>query len=75
MNHYKVSLIKSIIRIAGTIVGLACACIGLVFLNEGNMTETALNYCLFGLTFIASTFFTAELLGIIEEKVDRRKEE
>lgn len=60
MNHFNVSLIKSLFRIVGCIVGIVLAIIGL-FVPA---------ICVLG-----GSLLVAEFLGILEEKVDKRKEE
>ena len=59
MNHKIISFIKSSIRILFLIVGF-----GLCFVNLA-----------IGLAFICFGLIIAEILGIVEELVDKRKEE
>ena len=59
MNHFNVSLIKSTVRIVGCLVGIAFA-IANMFLPS---------ICVLG-----GSLVLAEFLGILEEKVDKRKE-
>ena len=66
MNHFKVSLLKSIIRI------LSCLILIVLFViwnytQENNLIYTA------AITF-GSGFCIAEFLGIMEEVFDKRKE-
>lgn len=60
MNHFNISLIKSILRIVGCIGGVIYA---------------ATNLFTIGLLFISILFGTAEVLGILEEIFDKRKED
>lgn len=60
MNHFKISLIKSLLRIVGCIVGVVYA---------------ATNLLTIGLLLISILFGTAEVLGILEEIFDKRKED
>lgn len=60
MNHFKISILKSILRIAGCVAGIVLACCGLVPAS---------------LISLASSLGVAEVLGILEEKFDKRKEE
>lgn len=59
MNHYRISLIKSIIRIAGCVISIVLACFWL-----GAAIGT-----------LGGSLATAEVLGILEEKFDKRKEQ
>ena len=60
MNHFIISLIKSILRIVGCIGGVIYA---------------ATNLLTIGLLFISVIFSIAEVLGILEEIFDKRKED
>lgn len=60
MNHFNISLIKSILRIVGCIGGVICA---------------ATNLLTIGLLFVSVLFGAAEVLGILEEIFDKRKED
>ena len=59
MNHYHVSLIKSAIRIIGCLTSIPFA------------ITNMLTPCI---CILAGSLVVAEFLGIIEEKVDKRKE-
>lgn len=59
MNHFKISIIKSILRIAGCIIAIILTC---------------LNLLLPSLITLSSALGVAELLGILEEVYDKRKE-
>lgn len=59
MNHYQVSLIKSALRIIGCLTSIA-------FAITGMFTPSI---CILG-----GSLVLAEFLGILEEKVDKRKE-
>lgn len=59
MNHYHVSLIKSAIRIIGCLTSIPFA------------ITRMLIPCI---CVLAGSLIVAEFLGIIEEKVDKRKE-
>lgn len=59
INHFNISIIKSILRIIGSIVTII-----LLTINEG---IAIINFSAF--------YAMAELLGILEEVFDKRKEE
>lgn len=58
MTHYNISMIKSAVRIVGCIIGFVGA-----FFNAT-----------FGIAFTAASLMIAEVLGILEEIFDKRKE-
>ena len=60
MNHFNISIVKSLVRMLG--------CVLFMFIAWHQQYEVAA-------TVLAATFFVAEALGILEEKVDKRKEE
>lgn len=59
MNHFKISVLKSILRIVG--------CIACIVLSITALPMTA------GIVF-GVLFLLAEILGILEEVFDKRKE-
>lgn len=59
MNHFRISIVKSILRIVG------CVCAGVL---------ASLNLLLPSLITVSSALCIAELLGILEEIYDKRKE-
>ena len=59
MNHYYVSLIKSTLRIIGCLASIPFVITGMLI------------PCI---CILAGSLIIAEFLGIIEEKVDKRKE-
>lgn len=59
MNHLKISIAKSALRIAGSIATIVLACI--------NIPAALLS--------LGITFGVAEVLGILEEVFDKRKEQ
>ena len=58
MNHFRLSILKSVIRMLGSISAIVAA-----FFN----IKLAVIY-------LASWYLVAEILGILEEVFDRRKE-
>lgn len=66
MNHKSVSIIKSIIRII--------ACLALILSEFSIATYYMGDTEISGLVVFAGLFGIAEILGIIEEIVDKRKE-
>lgn len=60
MNHFQLSIYKSIIRLCGSIGAI---CLGL-WLNV-----------VAGLVVLGASYGIAEILGILEEIFDKRKEE
>lgn len=60
MNHFKISILKSVLRIVGCLVGIVLVCF--------NQTTASI-------ISLASALGVAEVLGILEEKFDKRKEE
>lgn len=73
MNHFNISMFKSILRLLGSFVGIANSSlsIGLV----GVTLEKDLLYITVGVLVLCIFFFTAEILGILEEVFDKRKED
>ena len=59
INHFNISIIKSILRIVGSIVTIILS-----------MVETKL-----AIISLGAFYVMAELLGILEEVFDKRKEE
>lgn len=59
INHFNISIIKSILRIVGSIVTIILS-----------MVEAKL-----AIISLSAFYATAELLGILEEVFDKRKEE
>ena len=59
MNHFKISLIKSALRLLGS----AGTCISMIFYN----------YWL-AIVILAVSYGFAEMLGVLEELFDKRKE-
>ena len=60
MNHFNVSLIKSALRILGCLTSIPFAITGMLI------------PCI---CVLSGSLIAAEFLGILEEKVDKRKEE
>lgn len=73
MNHFNISMFKSILRLLGSFVGIvnSSLSIGLV----GITLERDLLYITVGVLVLCIFFFTAEILGILEEVFDKRKED
>lgn len=73
MNHFNISMFKSILRLLGSFVGMVTSglSIGLV----GITLERDLIYITVGVLVLCIFFFTAEILGILEEVFDKRKED
>ncbi len=59
MNHFSISIFKSIIRLIGSIAAFALA-----FINVAA-----------AISVFAGTYTLAEVLGILEEVFDKRKED
>ena len=72
MNHFKISLIKSILRIVGCFICIALTIIGIAFWVNG--VVDAYKVPLTGAIINCSFFLVAEVLGILEEIFDKRKE-
>lgn len=62
MNHFTTSIIKSALRLIG--------CLGALV---GYFIDSKLGLSV-GVMILALTFFIAEIFGIVEELVDKRKE-
>lgn len=58
MNHFKISILKSVIRVLGSIITII----------------TVLFNIKLSIIFLASFYLVAEILGVLEEVFDRRKE-
>ena len=73
MNHFNISMFKSILRLLGSFVGMVTSglSIGLV----GITLERDLIYITVGVFVLCIFFFIAEILGILEEVFDKRKED
>lgn len=73
MNHFNISMFKSILRLLGSFVGMVNSglSIGLV----GITLERDLIYITVGVFVLCIFLFTAEILGILEEVFDKRKED
>lgn len=67
MNHFKLSILKSIFRISGSIAAVIVFIVGFILWNADITAVSAL--------VIAISYGVAEVLGILEEKFDKRKEE
>lgn len=66
MNHMNISIVKSIIRITASILAI---------LSEFEIVHCALNnVSLNSLVVLAGGYGIAEILGILEEVFDKRKE-
>ena len=59
MNHFNISIIKSILRIIGSIVTIILSMVDVKF----------------AIISLGAFYVMAELLGILEEVFDKRKEE
>lgn len=73
MNHFNISMFKSILRLLGSFVGMVTSglSIGLV----GVTLERDLIYITVGVFVLCIFLFIAEILGILEEVFDKRKED
>ena len=71
--YFNISMFKSILRLLGSFVGIvnSSLSIGLV----GVTLERDLLYITVGVLVLCIFFFTAEILGILEEVFDKRKED
>lgn len=58
MNHFKISIFKSIIRILGSFISLGISCLDIPI----------------AFIILALSYGVAEMLGILEELFDKRKE-